>query len=108
MNELAKRQLRARRPPSVSLIRVLGANEATPVSRTVTTQPLADTELSCRSHCVANEVGQCALSTDMEALFMAAAAMIDSALNASCVYNISVSADAVVNNDMTVQQVGLG
>jgi len=44
----------------------------------------------------------------MEALFMAAAAMIDSAPNASCVYNISVSADAVVNNDMTVQQVGLG
>jgi hypothetical protein len=27
---------------SVSLIRVLGANEATPVSRTVTTQPLSD------------------------------------------------------------------
>ena len=44
----------------------------------------------------------------MEALFMAAAAMIDSALNASCVYNISVSADAVVNNDMTIQQDGLG
>ena len=47
MNDLAKRQLRVRRPPwvlSVSLIRVLGANEATPVSRTVTTQPLSDTD----------------------------------------------------------------
>jgi hypothetical protein len=30
-------------------IRVLGANEAAPVSHTVTTQPLADTELSCPS-----------------------------------------------------------
>ena len=44
---------------------------------------------------------QCRLPSGMEALFMAAAAVVDSALNTTCTYNISVSATEITDNVRT-------